>query len=78
MLIQPTRRGLVTGLAALIAAPAVVRYASIMPVKAIVAPTICRIHYGVEKAQYLISGYDQYGRPVTEVVLNIQFHKNKG
>lgn len=32
-IIQPTRRGLITGLASLIAAPALVRASSIMPVK---------------------------------------------
>jgi hypothetical protein len=37
-IIKPTRRGLITGLAALIAAPAVVRAAALMPVKAWVEP----------------------------------------
>lgn len=37
-IIQPTRRGLLTGLASLIAAPALVKAANIMPVKALVEP----------------------------------------
>jgi hypothetical protein len=36
----PSRRGLITGLAALIAAPALVRASSIMPVKAWVEPAV--------------------------------------
>lgn len=37
-IVQPTRRGLITGLAALIAAPALVKASSLMPVKAWVEP----------------------------------------
>ena len=37
-MIKTTRRGLITGLGALLAAPAIVRATSIMPVKAWVAP----------------------------------------
>lgn len=33
VLIRPTRRGLITGIAALVAAPAIVRVSSIMPVR---------------------------------------------
>lgn len=33
MTLQPTRRGLITGLIAFVAAPAIVRAASLMPVK---------------------------------------------
>lgn len=42
----PSRRGLITGLAALIAAPALVRASSIMPVKAWVEPVITGIDLG--------------------------------
>jgi hypothetical protein len=38
--LAPSRRGLITGLAALIAAPALVRASSIMPVKAAAAPAV--------------------------------------
>lgn len=37
MLIEPTRRKLITGLVSLIAAPAIVRASSLMPVKAMVS-----------------------------------------
>jgi hypothetical protein len=37
-LIKPSRRGFITGLVSLIAAPAIVRVANIMPVRSIIVP----------------------------------------
>lgn len=37
-IIRPSRRGFITGLASLVAAPAIVRVSSLMPVKALIDP----------------------------------------
>ena len=45
---QPTRRALLTGLISFVAAPAIVRASSLMPVK-IIEPEIIQIGYGITR-----------------------------
>ena len=65
-----SRRSLFTGLAALVAAPAIVRATSIMPVKAMPVQSLITLEAtGAEFADAVtITGRDQFGRIVREIV----------
>lgn len=63
------RRGFLIGLAAGIAAPAIVRPGILMPIKKVLVPEIPltlneRSAYGF----WIIKGFDAYGNPIQEVV----------
>lgn len=47
--LEGTRRGFITGLISLVAAPAIVRAGSLMPVKVMIEPT--RIYWGFDAAR---------------------------
>lgn len=71
-----TRRSLVTGLGALIAAPAIVRYASLMPVKAMPALTYEIIASGVLDLNAMIEfECDQSGMWLITKVVDGQRHE---
>ena len=67
MLHKPSRRGFITGLVGLVAAPAVIRVADLMPIKAFHRPIGLHsipeiIDVGIDKATRLLleEAYEQY------------------
>jgi len=65
------RRGFLTGVAGLLAAPAIVRVSSLMPVSVLPVETraILPLPYKTGRAgAVLVSGFDQYGNHVAEWV----------
>jgi len=67
-----SRRGLITGLAGLVAAPAIVRVESLMKVRALDPPLYLAWNLAdparTETAAYLVTGWDAYGRQRVERV----------
>lgn len=61
-----TRRSLVTGLVGLVAAPAIVRASSLMPVKVIPDPPISAIGYGKSPVAEFAELLDEYRRKLID------------
>lgn len=62
MTLELSRRGFVGGLIGIIAAPAIVKYANLMPVKAIIIPE------SEEMYAYVIHGEDYHGNIMRETI----------
>lgn len=66
----PTRRGLLLGLGAVIAAPAIVRATSLMPVRAVLTPAwgISLFAAAHPETQFIVHGFDEFGKDVIEII----------
>ena len=71
-----TRRNILGGLAAIIAAPAIIRYGNLMPVRSVIEPLqgfprIAGVYlgpYDPTNQKVILTGYDQYGYWKVETV----------
>lgn len=70
MIIQPTRRGIITGIASLIAAPALVRAESLMPVRAW-APLEAPVVLVTTPPPPFDLGYEAYQRALLQHIASV-------